>query len=79
MSIIRARILKSDYGTVYVAVDFVDISDKTYINTYLARLAEEVLIHRVMRGVYYKAEYKKCWVNMLLRRSITLHMLLHVI
>ena len=58
LSIIRDRIRQSKYGTVYVAVDFVDISDKTNINAYLARLAEEGLISRVMRGVYYKAEYK---------------------
>ena len=36
-----------------------DISDKTNINAYLARLAEEGLIRRVMRGVYYKAEYNE--------------------
>ena len=59
LSIIRNRIHRSDYGTVYVAVDFVDISDKTNINAYLARLAEEGLIRRVIRGVYYKAEYNE--------------------
>lgn len=59
LSIIRDRIRQSEYGTVYVAVDFVDIPDKTNINAYLARLAEEGLIRRVMRGVYYKAEYNE--------------------
>jgi predicted transcriptional regulator of viral defense system len=59
LSIIRERIRHSECGTVYVAVDFVDISDKTNINAYLARLAEEGLIRRVMRGVYYKAEYNE--------------------
>ena len=59
LSIIRDRIRQSEYGTVYVAVDFVDVSDKTNINAYLARLAEEGLIRRVMRGVYYKAEYNE--------------------
>jgi hypothetical protein len=59
LSIIRERIRQSEYGTVYVAVDFVDVSDKTNINAYLARLAEEGLIRRVMRGVYYKAEYNE--------------------
>lgn len=59
LSIIRDRIRQSKYGTVYVAVDFVDISDKTNINAYLARLADEGLISRVMRGVYYKAEYNE--------------------
>lgn len=59
LSIIRDRIHQSEYGMVYVAVDFVDICDKTNINAYLARLAEEGLIRRVMRGVYYKAEYNE--------------------
>ena len=59
LSIIRDRIRQSEYGMVYVAVDFVDICDKTNINAYLARLAEEGLIRRVMRGVYYKAEYNE--------------------
>ena len=59
LSVIREIIRQSEYGTVYVAVDFVDISDKTNINAYLARLAEEGLIRRVMRGVYYKAEYNE--------------------
>lgn len=59
LSIIRDRIRQSEYGIVYVAVDFVDICDKTNINAYLARLAEEGLIRRVMRGVYYKAEYNE--------------------
>lgn len=59
LRIIRDRIRQSEYGTVYVAVDFVDVSDKTNINAYLARLAEEGLIRRVMRGVYYKAEFNE--------------------
>ena len=59
LSIIRDRIRQSEYGMVYVAVDFVDICDKTNRNAYLARLAEEGLIRRVMRGVYYKAEYNE--------------------
>lgn len=56
-NLIRNRINNSDFGTVFVAVDFVDIMDKTSINTYLTRLVEERLIQRIMRGVYYKAEY----------------------
>jgi predicted transcriptional regulator of viral defense system len=57
LSIIRDRINKSENGTVFVAVDFVDVSDKTNINAYLARLAEEGLVRRVMRGVYYKPTF----------------------
>ena len=57
LKLIRDRINQSEIGTVYVAVDFVDISDKTNINAYLARLVEEGLIRRVLRGVYDKPEY----------------------
>lgn len=55
--LIKDRINKSEIGTVFVATDFVDISDKTSINTYLTRLDEEKLLQRIMRGVYYKPEY----------------------
>lgn len=54
---INERIEKSEIGTVYVAADFVDISDKTNINAYLAHLAEVGVIRRVMRGVYDKPAY----------------------
>lgn len=57
LKLIRDRINRSDFGTVYVAVDFVDISDKTSVNAYLARLADEGLIRRILRGVYDKPEY----------------------
>ena len=57
LKLIRDRINLSDIGTVYVAVDFVDISDKTSVNAYLARLVDEGLIRRVLRGVYDKPGY----------------------
>ena len=57
LKLIRDRINRSDFGTVYVAVDFVDISDKTSVNAYLARLVDEGLIRRTLRGVYDKPEY----------------------
>lgn len=57
LSTIREIIESSAIGTAFVASDFVDISDKTTVNTYLARLDEEGLIRRVMRGVYYKPEF----------------------
>lgn len=56
-NLMRNRINNSDSGTVFVAVDFVDIMDKTSVNTYLTRLDEERVVQRIMRGVYYKAEY----------------------
>lgn len=55
--LIKDRINKSEIGTVFVATDFVDIADKTSINTYLTRLDEEKSLQRIMRGVYYKPEY----------------------
>lgn len=55
--LIKDRINKSEVGTVFVATDFVDISDKTSINTYLTRLDEEKSLQRIMRGIYYKPEY----------------------
>jgi hypothetical protein len=55
----RDIISKSDVGQVFVATDFVDIADKTHINTSLTRLEEEKVIRRVMRGVYYKAEFNE--------------------
>lgn len=57
LKLIRDRINRSDIGAVYVAVDFVDISDKTSVNAYLARLVDEGLIRRILRGVYDKPEY----------------------
>lgn len=59
MAVIRNRIKKAQPGTVYVAVDFVNISDKTNINAYLAVLAEEGVLHRVLRGAYYKPNYNE--------------------
>jgi len=59
LTVIRDRIKKSKPGTVYVAVDFVDISDKTNINAYLAVLADEGVLCRILRGVYYKPSYNE--------------------
>ncbi len=57
LKLVRDRINGAELGTVFVATDFVDISDKTNINAYLARLVDEGLIRRVLRGVYDKPEY----------------------
>ena len=59
LQLVRERIKKSEIGTVFVAMDFVDISDKTNINAYLARLVDEGLVRRVLRGVYDKPEYNE--------------------
>ena len=57
LTAIRNRIKKAQPGTVFVAVDFVNISDKTNINAYLALLSDEGVLCRIMRGVYYKPSY----------------------
>ena len=56
---IKQKILNSENGTVFVAVDFVDITDKTTVSVCLTRLENENIIHRILRGVYYKAEYNE--------------------
>lgn len=58
-NIIRDKIISAAAGTVFVATDFVDISDKTSVNTYLTRFEEEGIIRRVLRGVYEKPEYNE--------------------
>lgn len=58
-NIIRDKIISSAVGTVFVATDFVDIADKTSVNTYLTRFEEEGIIRRVLRGVYEKPEYNE--------------------
>lgn len=59
LQLVRERIKKSEIGTVFVAMDFVDISDKTNINAYLARLVDEGLVRRILRGVYDKPEFNE--------------------
>ncbi|WP_337398871.1 DUF6088 family protein [Congzhengia sp.] len=57
LSEIKQNILTAKNGTVFVAVDFVNITDKKTVNMALLRLEEEKLIVRILRGVYYKAEF----------------------
>ena len=56
---IKQKILNTESGTVFVAVDFVDITDKTTVSVCLTRLENENIIQRILRGVYYKAEYNE--------------------
>jgi len=57
LSNIKRIINESEMGTVFVPTDFTHISDKKIISNSLARIEEEKLIQRVIRGVYYKVEY----------------------
>ena len=59
LNIIRKRIQESRAGSVFVASDFVDITENVKVGVSLSRLEEEGLIKRIMRGVYYKPEYSK--------------------
>lgn len=59
LSEIRQSIVNSENGTVFVSVDFANITDKKNVNMALMRLEKEKLIIRIMRGVYYKAEFSK--------------------
>ncbi len=59
LQLVRERIKKSEIGTVFVAMDFVDISDKTNINAYLSRLVDEGIVRRILRGVYDKPEFNE--------------------
>ena len=56
---IKQKILNAENGTVFVAVDFVDLTDKTTVSVCLTRLESENIIQRILRGVYYKAEYNE--------------------
>ena len=54
---IKRIIRNAETGTVFVAVDFVNITDKKTVSMGLTRLETEGLIRRVLRGVYDKPEY----------------------
>ena len=54
---IKNKIRTSKTGSVFVAADFTDISDRVKIGVCLNRLEEEGIIKRILRGVYYKPEF----------------------
>ena len=54
---IKSRISASENGAVFVAADFTDITNKKTASVGLTRLEADGFIKRVLRGVYYKAEY----------------------
>lgn len=57
LSEIKSRIYASKKGSVFVATDFTDITDKKTASVGLTRLEADGVIKRVLRGVYYKPEY----------------------
>jgi len=54
---IKNKIKSSKTGSVFVAADFTDISDRAKVGVCLNRLDEEGIIKRILRGVYYKPEF----------------------
>ncbi|MDO5573738.1 MAG: DUF6088 family protein [bacterium] len=56
---IRECIEKASIGTVFVPTDFADIVENSRVSVIFSRLEEEKIIRRVMRGVYYKAEFNE--------------------
>lgn len=56
---IKKRILTWESGSVFVATDFADITDKKTASVILTRIESEGIIRRVLRGVYDKPEYNE--------------------
>lgn len=56
---IKNRISATESGSVFVATDFVDITDKKTVAMGLTRLESDGVIRRVLRGVYEKPEYNE--------------------
>lgn len=56
---IKRRILTYESGTVFVAADFADITDKKTASVGLSRLETEGVIRRILRGVYDKPAYNR--------------------
>ena len=59
LSEIKKEIQNSKIGTVFVPIDFVLLTDKKTASVSLSRLEKEKIVLKIMRGVYYKAEYNE--------------------
>ena len=57
LSEIKKEIQNSKIGTDFVPIDFVLLTDKKTASVSLSRLEKEKIVLKIMRGVYYKAEY----------------------
>ena len=57
LSEIKKEIQNAKIGTVFVPIDFVLITDKKTASVSLSRLEKEKIVLKIMRGIYYKAEY----------------------
>lgn len=57
LSEIKKEIQNANIGTVFVPIDFALITDKKTASVSLSRLEKEKIVLKIMRGIYYKAEY----------------------
>lgn len=57
LSEIRKEIQNAKNGTVFVPIDFALITNKKTASVSLSRLEKEKIVLKIMRGIYYKAEY----------------------
>ena len=57
LSEIKKEIQNAKIGTVFVPIDFALITDKKTASVLLSRLEKEKIVLKIMRGIYYKAEY----------------------
>ncbi|MDO4419091.1 MAG: DUF6088 family protein [Ruminococcus sp.] len=57
LSEIKKEIQNAKIGTVFVPIDFALITDKKTASVSLSRLEKEKIVLKIMRGIYYKAEY----------------------
>lgn len=57
LSEIKKEIQNAKIGAVFVPIDFALITDKKTASVSLSRLEKEKIVLKIMRGIYYKAEY----------------------
>jgi len=56
---LKKQIASFDRNAVFSSIDFLDIANLETIQRLLSRLADEKVIHRIIRGVYYQPRYSE--------------------
>ncbi|MCL2427394.1 MAG: type IV toxin-antitoxin system AbiEi family antitoxin domain-containing protein [Oscillospiraceae bacterium] len=56
---IKERIKEANYGTVFVAKDFLDITEYEVARKALNRLTDDGIIKKIIRGVYYNPRFSE--------------------
>lgn len=59
LKLVYDKIINSNHDSVFVAADFLDIGDYNTVRQALLRLEKNGKIQKVMRGVYYRAQYSE--------------------